>query len=260
VAQPIISNNPPPAGGNSDTPYGSIVTRNVFGLNPIPQQTAAPSDAPPPPKITLTGITTIFGPAEALYKVAGVVKPGQPPQDESYILQEGQGEDGVEVVHIDVDNGKVTFNNNGVMQDLLLTAGVASGGAAPSPMPGPNFGGPRGYGGQRPNFNNLPAALRQRFEQRYNSQNGTSPTGNNDFNPAGQSGYNNNGNNSTAASASTGFNIPMPGLTGEDQQALIAAQHAQLQQEGNPQAALFPPTKFDQEAAGAGGGAEQPAP
>src|SRR6185312_2468136 len=71
----------------TDNPYTPIVTRNIFGLVPIPVG-PPPETAPatPPPKITPNGIMTIFGKLQALFKVAGVTKPGQPPKEESYVL------------------------------------------------------------------------------------------------------------------------------------------------------------------------------
>lgn len=78
--------------------------------------------AAPPPKITLTGITTILGPAEALYTVAG----GDPQQDKSYFLKEGQEEGGVAVVKIDTSKNVVTFSNHGVRQDIALANASSS--------------------------------------------------------------------------------------------------------------------------------------
>jgi hypothetical protein len=239
-------NNAPMAGASdsytpSDTsepnnPYASIVSRNVFALNPVPPPDAGqPDQGPPPLKITLTGITTIFGPAEALYKVAGVVRDGKPPQDQSYIMKENEGEDDVNVVHIDVTKGLVTFNNHNVIQEIPLQVGTASGGDSGGGPPGPGPGNPfqRRFGG--PNPANMPPAIRARYMQRF----GNNPNGNN--NPAGgfNGGYNNGG-----------WNPPGPpaGLSGDDQQALIAAQHAQMQQEGNPNAPLLPTSPYDDQA------------
>jgi hypothetical protein len=225
-------------------PYGSIATRNVFGLNPPAPVVIDTPQGPPPPKITLTGITTIFGPREALYKVSGVPQPGKPPKDESYILQEGQGQDDVVVERIDVDKGIVTFNNHGQVQDIPLMAGVASGGSTgTSSGGGEGFQQPQAGFGGRQGYNNALQNFRQRLQQqRMGNQNGNNASGNN-FNPAGQSSYNggyNNGNNP---------NNSTPQLSSEDQEALIAAQHAQFQSKGNSAADIFPPTKFDNEAA-----------
>jgi hypothetical protein len=101
--------------GSACSPVASPVTTN--------QQESVPS-----PKITLTGITTISGPAEALYKVAGVNQDGKQCPDKSYILKEGQEEDGVGIVTIDIKKNEVTFNNHGVRQNISLANGVAVGG------------------------------------------------------------------------------------------------------------------------------------
>lgn len=113
--------------GTAAVTNSAIAARNVFGLTPLrsdplprEQQTNAP-----PPRITLTGITTILGPAEALYKVAGGQQDGNQRQEKSYILNPGQEQDGVAVVAIDVKKGIVTFNNHGVRQDIALTNELA---------------------------------------------------------------------------------------------------------------------------------------
>jgi hypothetical protein len=236
--------NPSSTGSDSGNPYTSIITRNVFGLNPVPvvDPNAAPP-GPPPPKITLTGITTIFGPAEALFKVAGVVRDGAPPKDESYIFTEGEAQDDVEVTAIDTKKNVVTFNNHGVVQVIpLVDNGVASTGSAP---PAPT------WQGQNP----------RRFGRRGNGYGGN-PGGPGGFQSFGQpqsynnsQPYNGNNNNSTSggtsgSSTSGGLYNPSAaavnaGLTGDDEAALLAAQKAQLESEGNPEAAIFPPTPYD---------------
>ena len=234
----------PADNGQSGNPYGSIVTRNVFALNPPPPP-SEPPPSEPPPKITLTGITTIFGPKEALFKVAGVPRPGVPPKDESYILTEGESQDDVQVRNIDVDKGIVTFINHEVVQDIPLAAGVASGGAAPGGGNGggfqpPRFGGP---GGGPPGFNNNFQNFRQRFQQqRYGgaTPSGATPySGFNGYTPPNQAG--------------------MSQLSGDDQQALIAAERAAASQPGSTiPPFLYPPTKYDKQVSdelnGGGGG------
>jgi hypothetical protein len=116
-----------------DNPYMAIVARNIFGLNPVQ------ADEPvgdPPPKITLTGIMSTCGKLEALFKVAGTGKPGEPAKDQSYILSEGQREDDIEVTHINEQAGLVTFNNHGTVQEILLASTPGS------TMSGPGHGGP----------------------------------------------------------------------------------------------------------------------
>lgn len=227
------------------TPYGSIVTRNVFGLNPIPPP-APPDqqDQNPPPKITLTGITTIFGPAEALYKVAGGNRDGKQWQDQSYILTEGESQDEVEVTHIDVAKGMVSFINHGVAQDVLLAVGEASGGDS---GPGPGSGSPQNRFSRfgiirRPGFGG-PQSFQQSngssYNSGYNNGNNFNPANQNNNGVAGQ--YNYNGSNPNGSSG-------QPALSGDDEMALIAAQHAEMAQQGNPAAAIFPPTPYDNEA------------
>ena len=86
-----------------NTPYQSIVDRNVFALKPPPPPPDPEATKPPPVKITLTGITTILGNKRALMKSpAPPGKPGEPAKPEvSYILTVGQREGDVEVIDID---------------------------------------------------------------------------------------------------------------------------------------------------------------
>ncbi len=120
----------------------------MFGLVPIPAHNPA-DDVPavPPPKITPNGIMTIFGKLQVLFKVAGPAKPGQPPKDESYVMCEGDRQDDIEVQKIDENSATITFNNHGVVQELALVAGTATGGdAAPAPagfLPPPGIPMPR---------------------------------------------------------------------------------------------------------------------
>ena len=107
-------------------PYTPIVTRNVFGLLPIPPPT--PVDTAPvvaPPKITLNGITTILGSKEvSFYKVAMPAKPGQPAQDQSYMMGEGESDNDIQVVKIDTDADVVIFScNHGTIQQLPFDRG-----------------------------------------------------------------------------------------------------------------------------------------
>jgi len=106
-----------------NNPYAPIVAHNMFGLNP--QQATASADVNPPPKITPTGIMTIFGSRQALYTVDGASKPGQSGKSGSYILGEGQQQDDIEVTRINEKSGVVTFNNHGVVQEIPLTKAPA---------------------------------------------------------------------------------------------------------------------------------------
>jgi hypothetical protein len=157
-ARPVLA-----ATAAGDNPYQPIVDRNVFGLVPIPTNPPVdPASLVPPPKITPNGIMTIFGKLQVLFKVAGVAQPGQPPKDESYVMCEGDRQDEIEVQKIDEASATITFNNHGVIQELPLVAGTASGGGDATPAsPGfaPGRGGaPIGFGGRFGRNRNLPAA------------------------------------------------------------------------------------------------------
>jgi hypothetical protein len=107
-----------------NNPYAPIVAHNMFGLNP-PQAAAASADVNPPPKITPTGIMTIFGSRQVLFTVDGASKPGQSGKGGSYILSEGQRQDDIEVIRINEKSGVVTFNNHGMVQEIPLTKAPA---------------------------------------------------------------------------------------------------------------------------------------
>ena len=218
-----------------DNPYTPIVTRNMFDLVPVP--VGPPPDstpATPPPKITPNGIMTIFGKLQALFKVAGVAKPGQPAKDESYILGEGERQDDIEVQKIDEKAAIITFNNHGKIEELPLVAGTAVGGelapAAPNapgvlPRPGivPPAGGnppPIGFGGRL-------------------GRNG---------NTLG------NGNPSVGGAPRFGGGTATPTeqLSPEAQVIVMEAQRAQWLKQGNPAAAIIPPTPITQQVIGGG--------
>ncbi len=138
-----------------DNPYALIVARNIFGLNPPPPPTQAPT-AEPPAKITPNGIMSIFGNLQVLFKVAGTAKPGQPPgKDQSYILSVGQRQDDIEVTRIDEKNNLVTFNNHGLVQELpLANAPALTTAAPPSGAPGAPMQNSPAPGIVPPNSNN----------------------------------------------------------------------------------------------------------
>jgi hypothetical protein len=198
----------------SNNPYQPIADRNIFGLNP--PQAVAPTETAPPATITPDGIMTIFGTTQVLFKAAVPPRPPEPATDKSYILSEGQRQDDIEVTHIDEKAGIVTFNNHGVVQEIPLVKAPPI--TTPTPVvmnsaftaPG-GFGGPGGPGGGNyARFGNNPG------------QNG---------NPGGNVG--NSGG------------PPRQQFSPEEQMILIAAQHAQAQQAGDPIAKIFPPTELD---------------
>jgi uncharacterized membrane protein YgcG len=167
-----------------DNPYALIVARNVFGLNPPVTVDASAQDDNPPPKITPSGIMSVFGHLQVLFKVAGAAKPGQPAKDESYILSEGQRQDDIEVTHIDEKTGIVAFNNHGTLQELPLAVTPAISTPAPLPVavnpvlpPFPNLGNRNG-----------------RFNRGDNSDNGGNQFGGRNRGGNGGGGRNRGGN------------------------------------------------------------------
>jgi|SRR5882724_1479155 len=97
-------------------PYHGIAVRNVFDLRaPVGVANAPLVDSIALPKITLIGITTIFGRTIAFITIAGN-KPGQPP--ESVMLAEGQALHEIEVKAIDYKSGIIQVVNHGQTQTL----------------------------------------------------------------------------------------------------------------------------------------------
>lgn len=228
-----------PAARAAENPYTGIVTRNIFGLVPIPVvDPSAAASATPPPKITPNGIMTIFGKVQVLFKVAGV---GQPPKEESYVLGEGERQDDIEVQKIDEPSATITFNNHGTIQELALVAAKASSGA-PAPA------GPGGFGrapaipapGVAPGAAGNPAPIG--FGGRFGRGRPAPGTGSPTAGTGGAPGF----------SAGTGSQVNEKGiyqpaaepagqqLTPEQRILLIEAQR----QQGGPTAPLLPPTSL----------------
>ncbi len=250
--------------GSPADPYAAIAKRNVFALNPPPPPGPA-VPAVPPPKITLNGFFSVYGRSQAMYKVAIPPRPGQPGKDQSYMLSEGQAEDDIEVTKIDEAAGTVTFNNHGTVQELPLANAPAGGTSAPAPggpgpgpvtMPRPGFPMPGGapVGG---NANNNVIRFGNRFGQSggFNVQNPT-PGGGNNFN-GGMNGGANSGSRLGVAlggggggySSSQSSTQPQVTMSPDEQQALIAYQHAQSLNGQNPVPPNYwPPTKYDSQA------------
>lgn len=222
----------------TDNPYAPIVQRNVFGLNPpAPPVTEAPPDIP---KITANGIQNFLGKTQVLFKVSGFSKPGQPPKDIFYTLKEGERQDDIEVVKIDEKNGIITFKNHGAIQDVALSS-ASSGGGMPSALPvnvphnGMTPPAPTGAGGD-----NSPRGF-GRFGQRGGGfgrgLNGVNGGANNPTAPGGDN------MNLNLRSIPTRIYQPEAPPGNSDQNALqIESQRAAALDNGDPKAALFPPT------------------
>jgi hypothetical protein len=227
-----------------DNPYMAIAARNIFGLNPPapPGPVVNPEDNLP--KITPEGIMGVFGNLQVLFKV-GAAKPTPADKDEYYTLREGQRQDGIEVIKIDDKKSLVTFDNNGITQELPLAEPGASGAAAPAKAGGMNPGitqGAPGAGG------NAGSGGITRF--------GTEPGGNSGGTPNSNPGSNggepdgaNSGMNFGGSVAPTQIYQPEPStMTAEEAAIITAAQHRKAIDDGDPIAPLFPTTPIDKEA------------
>ncbi len=231
---------------DSSKPYSPIVTRNIFGLLPIPvvdPNAAAAALVDPPPKITANGIMTLFGQMQVLFKVAAKPLPGQPAKDVSYVMSIGERQDEIEVVKIDEAAGIITFNNHGTPQEVPLVAASASGPAGPGGAVGNNPGSPMKPGGPGPGG--------------LGGGNSVMPGigGNNGAPRANPFANNNPGASQSPAMGGMGGNTPVGGNTGappgvrpenvlspEAQILMIEAQRAKWRQQGNPAHNLLPGT------------------
>src|SRR6266403_4959180 len=103
--------------GSSANPYQLIVDRNVFGLKPPTPVAVVEPPKPPPPKITLTGIST-FGGKRALMKAILPPKPGDQAKEQFLMLTEGQREGEIEVLEIDEKASTVKVNDYGTITNI----------------------------------------------------------------------------------------------------------------------------------------------
>lgn len=234
-----------PAAVPSGKPYATVISRNVFGLVPIPVvDPASLTPSTPPPKITPNGIMTLFGKLQVLFKVQQPAAAGQPAKEVSYTMGVGERQDDIEVQKIDDRAATITFNNHGVVQTLELAKAAAG---APSGAP-PTGGTPPG-GIPRPG--GLPAVI---------SQPGGAAT--TTIGAGGRFGRNRTGAATTTAGSAGGgagaggsqSGTPVnergiydpsrtaSDLTPEQQILLIEAQRQKYKAEGSPIADILPPT------------------
>src|SRR5437899_11226161 len=105
-----------------------------------PPQKQYPFEKPPAPKVTLNGITTIFGKPRAVMSVQMPARPPEPAKPQSFILQPGQRDGDVEVLEINekLDGGTVKVSTFGTVQTLTMDKdGAKLPAGAPPPMPNP---------------------------------------------------------------------------------------------------------------------------
>ena len=223
---------------SGDNPYAGIVERTLFGLKPPAAPVDPASIKPPPPKITLTGITTILGKKRALMKVVlPGVKPGQPPTEASLMLAEGQRDGEIEVLGVDMKEGMVRVDDYGTVTNLTFEKdGVKAGGpgptqpgivgAAPWPQPEVNPYAARGV---------PPRTLRTPTQSATGT--GNAPASYGATAPA-QPAF-----NTTVNAASV--QQPAQQMDPEQIAVLIEANHAVAVAAGDPVAAILPPTMLN---------------
>jgi hypothetical protein len=219
----------------SRNPYDSIVARNIFSLVPMPTNDPADQKPPDPPaKITPNGIMSLFGQEQVLFKVATPpTKPGQPPQDQSYVMSEGDRQDGIAVTKIDEQAGMITFDNHGVIQTLAL---ISASDASTSTTPAAGAGG-RGFmppgrrlGGRMGQARNFGNPSDGSSPGSYNPSNGNYPNAN----PVSGSGTPSYGGNNSSQQQEP--------MSPEAQALLIENNYMQAKANNDPTAPLFPPT------------------
>ncbi len=236
----------------TENPYTPIVTRNVFGLVPIPVG-PPPNPAPdtPLPKITPNGIMTIFGKLQALFKVAATTKPGQPAKEESYVLGVGERQDDIEVQKIDDQKAVITFNNHGTIQELPLIVGTATGGEPVAAALGGLSGLPLPRTGTEPPLGNgaSPIGFGGRFGR-------AAGNGNPGSTAAGAPGLGQAGTSAIYSPAASEAGEPQ--MSPEQRIIMIEAQRQHYLQEGNPIGKLLPPTQYTPPANDTGGGPPNP--
>lgn len=99
--------------------FDAIALKNAFRLNPAKPQATEPALQIERPQITLVGITTIFGYAQALLVIQPPAKlPVTAPV--SCVLAKGESLHDVLVLEISVNAGTVSLNNSGLEQALAL--------------------------------------------------------------------------------------------------------------------------------------------
>jgi len=224
-------------GATGENPYSAIVERNVFNLHapPPPVNPADLIKKTPPPKITLTGITTILG-KKVAFLTTPPVKPGGPP--ESVMLAEGQAQNEIEVKSIDEKAGVVQVVNHGEAQPLdfehdgAKPSGPPGGMPMPITLPAPQPAAPPPGVQPMPNAGSMIRPLRSL--------------------PASNPGANNNtGGPGFGGTASAGsFGVPQNNLTPEEQVALIEIQRVKAMQEKDPVSTILPPTEMTPEVMG----------
>jgi hypothetical protein len=195
---------------------------------------------------------SVFGKYQVLFKVALPPQGGQPASVASHMMSEGEREDDIEVVKIDYTGRMITFNNHGVVQELPLetaknvTTSAAAGTVAGSPAARSALAAKRAAAAQADSEPGMVVVANPPPAPAPNPSSGFAMV---------------SGPNSTDVARTT-----KPGpetITPEQQIISMEAQRAKWLDEGNPAAAIVPPTPLTAEVTGQtdqNGGAPMPHP
>lgn len=252
IAARAVTPDPAPAAIANENPYSGIVERNVFALKaPVPPVVETKVDpGPPPPKIILSGITTILGHPIALMKVTLPPKPpepGKPPPaatETSMMLSDGQRDGQIEVLQIDTAAKTVKVNNYGTEQLLSFDSNGAKSiapVAAPAGIPGgiPSPAGFKSPGGFPIRTLRVPTPGAPNSNPFANPV--SNPSGNTGVaqgtTPGGIGGINPSGNSSQ-------FEVAAPEMKYTPEEQVILMEAERHRNRNNPNAAPLPPTEM----------------
>ena len=237
-----------PDADDASNPYHGIVDRNVFALKPPPAP-SAPVDPTPkvqPPKIFLTGITTVLGRKIALMKATIPDKPSEgnkagAPKEQSFMLGEKERDGDIEVLSIDDKARTVRVSNFGTEQTVDFDNNGVKLAAGPAPAPG-GIPAPQAIPGSFPQPGNpgVPHSLPTRTLR-------VQPGSGNPLGAAIQSGVNptfaSSGSPSFGINASPsqgGVSAAQPQISPEEQIVMMELQREQ--NKNNPNFPPLPPT------------------
>jgi hypothetical protein len=236
---------------SAENPYTGIVERNVFGLKPPSAPPVDPSSIkPPPPKVILNGISTIFGTKKAILKMTPPAEKGQPAKEQSFILSEGQRDGELEVIQINENAGAVLVNDYGTVTNLTFDA---NGPPKTASSPTPTGAQPPAFGGfNPPNLPGNPSGGMRAIPTRTLRLPGTGgPTYGNPQPSASNEGGANLQTQGMALGGAPGYpqppqeQNPVQNLSPEAQAVLTEAAYQQAKAKNDPTAAIYPPSAMD---------------
>lgn len=269
--------------------FDAISQRNIFDLTPIPpiEPPKAADTNPPPPNVTLIGLSTILGSDQAIF----ILKPqaarasAQPNSEETIVMNVGERHGVLELLAMNMKDGTARIRNEGAESTITIRTnapsggGVAGAGGRPTgnfSQPPPGFPSPAqgGYNPKAGGYN--PAASNYNPPAAQPQANAGSESFVNPYSSgaAGQNMYGSSGATAPATSftptvapnvSPTGdpTGIPSrdirtpPALSPDEQTLMIEAQRQNALQTGDPIAIILPPTELTPGQDNGGNGQQQ---